>query len=76
MILDILHGQIYRLNFVGSRMLELLTLGCTESQIAAQICLEFRAPQEIVGNDVREFIAHLQRHHLIEFGQPASDPLR
>lgn len=67
---------MYRLNVVGSRMLELLKQGRCESQIAGQISLEFCAPLELVSNDLRELLAHLQKHHLIEFGQVESELLR
>ena len=40
-VLDILHGEMYRLNFVGSRMLELLKLGYTNLQIADAVSREF-----------------------------------
>jgi hypothetical protein len=69
-VLDILHGQMFRLNLVGSRMLELLRQGYTEAHIAEAISSEFGAAQEIVETDLREFLAHLEKHHLIEFGQP------
>lgn len=69
-ILDIFHGQMYRLNVVGSRMLELLKEGLTESQIADQISRESGADREIVAQDFRQFLAHLEKHHLIE-SQPS-----
>jgi len=68
-VLDILHGEMFRLNFVGSRMLELLKQGCSETQIAAEISGEFGAGREIVETDLREFLAHLERHHLLELRQ-------
>jgi hypothetical protein len=65
-VLDILHGRMYRLNFVGSRMLELLKQDRTESQIVDELSREFGADREIVEADLREFLAHLARHHLVE----------
>jgi coenzyme PQQ synthesis protein D (PqqD) len=73
-VLDILHGQMYRLNFVGSRMLELLKQGCPEAQITDEISQAFGVPRETVATDLREFLAHLEKHHLIEFGQPETCP--
>lgn len=64
-VLDIRQGQIFRLNFVGSRILELLKQGHVESQIVAQICLEFGASREIVEIDVQEFLAHLEKEQLL-----------
>jgi len=67
-VLDIRHGQIFRLNLVGSRMLELLKGGCSEEQISDQISRDFSVPREIVETDLREFFAHLEKHHLLELG--------
>jgi Coenzyme PQQ synthesis protein D (PqqD) len=65
-LLDILHGQMFRLNLVGSRMLELLKQGHTEAQIAEQISQEFSVGREIVVSDLHEFLAHLEKHHLLD----------
>jgi hypothetical protein len=72
-VLDILHGQMFRLNLVGSRMLELLKRGHTENEIAEQISKEFSVGREVVSLDLREFLAHLERHHLLELN-PAATP--
>jgi hypothetical protein len=69
-VLDVLHGQMYRLNLVGSRMLELLKEGRTEDQIVDRISREFGVDRGIVAQDFREFLAHLEKHHLIEL-QPS-----
>jgi glutathione synthase/RimK-type ligase-like ATP-grasp enzyme len=66
-VLDIRHGEMFRLNLVGSRMLELLKQGHTEREIAEQVSQEFCVGQEIVALDLREFLAHLEKHHLVEF---------
>jgi Coenzyme PQQ synthesis protein D (PqqD) len=71
-ILDILHGQMFRLNMVGSRMLELLKQGMTEAQIADAISSQSGAPREIVATDLREFLNHLERNHLLEIRQATS----
>ena len=71
--LDILHGQMFRLNVVGSRMLELLKQGMTEAQIADAISRDSGAPREIVATDLREFLNHLERNHLLEIRQATSD---
>ena len=67
-VLDIRHGQIFGLNLVGSRMLELLKGGCSEEQISDQISRDFSVPREMVETDLREFFAHLEKHHLLELG--------
>ena len=71
--LDIRHGQMFRLNVVGSRMLELLKQGMTEAQIADAISRDSGAQREIVANDLREFLNHLERYHLLEIRQVTSD---
>jgi Coenzyme PQQ synthesis protein D (PqqD) len=71
-VLDILHGQMYSLNLVGSRMLELLKQGQTEPQIAERLSQEFGVGREIVASDLHEFLAHLQSHHLLHFHSPAN----
>jgi len=68
-ILDIRHGQMFRLNFVGSRMIELLKDGRTEEQIADELGREFGAAREIVETDLREFLTHLEKHRLLEVRQ-------
>ncbi len=67
-VLDILHGQMFRLNLVGSRMLELLKQGRTEAQIADEISHEFSAAREVVEIDLRDFLLHLEKHRLLEVG--------
>ena len=65
-VLDILHGKMFRLNVVGSRMLELLKAGRTEKQITEALSTEFGAPRETVAADLRDFLAHLEKHRLVE----------
>jgi hypothetical protein len=63
--LDILHGQMFRLNFVGSRILELLKQGSAEPQIAEQLAREFGIEWATAEADVREFVETLEKHHLL-----------
>ena len=67
-VLDILHGEMYRLNFVGSRMLELVKQGYSEARIADDISREFRVDRTIVETDLREFLTHLEKHRLLQHG--------
>ena len=64
---------MFRLNVVGSRILELLKQGMTEAQIADAICCDSGAQREIVATDIREFLNHLERNHLFEIRQATSD---
>jgi hypothetical protein len=65
-VLDIPHGQMFRLNFVGSRIVELLKDGYSREQIADQISGEFGKERNIVEIDLGEFLMHLERHHLLQ----------
>jgi hypothetical protein len=64
-VLDIVHGQMFRLNLIGSRLLELLKQGHTEPQIAEQLSQEFDVDPVSIAIDVREFLEQLRQHHLL-----------
>jgi len=65
-VLDIRQGQMFNLNFVGSRILELLETGATESAIVDEISQKFEVSRDVAESDVREFIESLKRHKLLE----------
>jgi hypothetical protein len=64
-VLDVQQGQMFNLNRVGSRILELLESGSAESDIVNVISQEFNGSREVVENDVREFIESLRKHKLV-----------
>jgi hypothetical protein len=64
-VLDILHGQMFRLNFVASRILELLKQGSTEAEISEHLGREFGIDGTTADADVREFFETLEKHHLL-----------
>jgi len=64
-VLDVQQGQMFNLNRVGSRILELLESGSAESDIVNVISQEFNGSREVVENDVREFIEALRKHKLV-----------
>jgi len=64
-VLDVQQGQMFNVNLVGSRILELLENGSPESDIVNVISREFNASREVVENDVREFIESLKKHKLV-----------
>jgi len=64
-VLDVQHGQMFNLNPVGSRILELLEKGSAEADIVNVISREFNASREVVENDLREFIDSLRKHKLV-----------
>lgn len=65
-LLDVERGQMFSLNVVGSKILELLGNGLDEAQIVAEVSAAYRTPVDQVGADVREFLELLTRHHLID----------
>ena len=65
-VLNLEQGQMFNLNFVGSRILELLKHGFNEARIAQEIGREFGISGDIVENDVREFLHTLKKCHLVE----------
>jgi hypothetical protein len=67
-VLDIRQGQMFRLNLVGSRMLELLKQGYSEPRIADEISSAFGVDRTIVETDLREFLTHLEKHRLLQHG--------
>jgi hypothetical protein len=71
-VLDVRQGQIFNVNFVGSRILELLKSGSTESAIGEQISREFGVSRELAENDLREFLRHLKKSQLVEEHEPGT----
>jgi hypothetical protein len=69
-LLDIRQGQMFNVNFVGSRIFELLNHGYTQSGIVDVIDREFGLGREIAEADVREFIQTLKGFHLVEEHEP------
>jgi hypothetical protein len=65
-VLDIRQGQMFSLNFVGSRILELLQTGTAQSAIVDDISQKFAVSRDIAESDVREFIESLKRHHVLD----------
>lgn len=64
-VLDIRQGQMFNLNPVGSRILELLKKGFTEAAVVAEISRQCTADPSVVELDVREFFASLREHQLL-----------
>jgi hypothetical protein len=65
-VLDIRQGQMFNLNLVGSRILELVECGSSEEQIADAISREFSADIETVRKDVAEFLGELKANKLLD----------
>ena len=69
-VLDVQQGQIFNLNFVGSRILELLKSGSAEPAIVDEISREFDVSRDLAENDVREFLQNLKKCCLVEEHEP------
>jgi hypothetical protein len=69
-VLDIEHGQIFNLNLVGSKIIELLRSTSAESEIAEKISREFDISGDLAQKDVREFLQTLKKYHLVEEHEP------
>ena len=65
-LLDIHHGQMFSLNLVGAKILELLDGGLDEAGIAIEVSRVYAMDLETVRADVREFLELLQKHHLLQ----------
>jgi hypothetical protein len=65
-VLDVRQGQMFNLNFVGSRILELLKSGSAEPAIVDEISREFGISRDLAENDVGEFLRTLKKCHLVE----------
>jgi coenzyme PQQ synthesis protein D (PqqD) len=65
-LLDVHHGQMFCLNIVGAKILELMQWGYDESRIADEISRSYGVRKEVVRIDVHDFIEHLQKHHILQ----------
>ena len=65
-LLDIHHGQMFCLNVVGAKILELMQRGYDESRIAEEISRAYGASREVVRTDVLDFIESLYKHHILQ----------
>ena len=64
-VLDVQEGQMFNLNRVGSRILELLESGAEEPKVVDVISQEFNGKPELVGKDVHEFVEALRKYKLV-----------
>jgi len=65
-LLDVHRGQIFCLNVVGAKVLELMERGQNEEQIADEISRECGVNRELVRADVVEFVEVLRKHHIVQ----------
>jgi len=68
-VLDIHHGQMFRLNPVGALILDSIGKGCTETEIAKEISRQCNVSEQTAVADVREFVKSLAEHKLVRTPQ-------
>jgi len=64
-VLDIDHGQVFRLNPVGALILELLMKGSAEAEMVHEIAQRYGIDEGATRADVREFLVSLEQSKLI-----------
>ena len=64
-VLDIDHGQMFRLNPVGALILDFLGKGRSEAEIAQEVAGQYGISLEIARADVHEFLESLEVHTLV-----------
>ncbi len=72
-LLEIERGQMFGINPIGSKILELIGSGCDEREIAKQVSAAYGADIDLVRTDVREFLEALSRHSILQRGQRPTD---
>lgn len=65
-LLDVQQGQIFNVNLVGSRILELLAAGTSEPDVADAISKEFAVNRDTATKDMQEFLLALQDRGLLK----------
>src|SRR5437667_2699203 len=65
-VLDVQQGQMFNLNLVGSRILELLEAGTPEAVIADEISRQFEVSRDTANQDMQEFIDALKERGLVK----------
>ena len=73
-ILDIRRGQMFNLNFVGSRIFELLRNGSTQPKIVDEIVREFGVGRDRAEKELQQFLETLTQMHLVEQLRPHETP--
>ena len=64
-VLDVQQGQMFNLNLVASRILELLEQCSSEAEIVDTVSREFNADIDLVRDDVKEFLEKLKTYKLV-----------
>lgn len=70
-LLDLVRGKFFRVNPMGSKIIQILQQGKSVSDVIEQISLENDTDIDIVRVDVEEFIHLLRERGLLESSAPA-----
>jgi hypothetical protein len=73
-LLDVRQGQMFSVNVVGSKILELIEQGWGEARIVNEISRAYEMNIDVVRTDVHDFIDALRKHHIVR-STDAVDPL-
>ncbi len=65
-LLDIARGEIFSLNAIGSKILDLLETGRNEGQIVEQVSAAYGADIDTVRVDVHEFLEVLNQRKILQ----------
>jgi hypothetical protein len=65
-VLDVRRGTMFRLNPLGTRVLDLLEQGESLSRITDLISAEFGVSRDVVQTDVKEFLDSLELHGVLD----------
>jgi hypothetical protein len=75
-LLDIERGQIFCLNVIGSKILDLLEEGHNEERIAEQVSAAYGTDIDTVQVDVHDFLENLNQLHILRQGAPTETSKR
>jgi hypothetical protein len=71
-LLDVHHGEMFCLNVVGAKILELMQHGYDESRMADEISTAYGVNKDSARADIGEFIEILHKHHILQPARPES----
>ena len=74
-LLDVRQGQMFSVNVVGSKILELIEQGWGEARIVDEISRAYEMNIDVVRTDVHEFIDALHKHRILRADR-SSDSVR
>jgi hypothetical protein len=65
-VLHLRRGTMFRVNPMGSKILDLLAQGASLPRIAEQLSAEFGVALGLVQADIQDFMACLRRHGVVD----------